>query len=116
MLLVMCGIKLSKKHSHQNRPDINESIKDPNLDDSDVVRLLRAGMTWKEWMKNDFLRYWFIVGSFALNIFVVFEPARIYHVTDILGYFIMIATFLSLCVGEYYLYRHFWPKGILSER
>ncbi|MEM2838967.1 MAG: hypothetical protein QW505_01325 [Thermoplasmata archaeon] len=91
-------------------------LRDESISDEQALRILRARMSWKDWVRYDFARYWFAVASFALNSFVVLGIAYAYHVSDIIGAILLALAFAGLCILEVSLYRKIWPEGILTKR
>jgi len=76
--------------------------------------MLRAKMSWKDWLKYDFARYWYAVGVFSFDSFLVLSVAYTYHVADALGILLLSILFVAMCIGEFLLYRRIWPQGILT--
>jgi hypothetical protein len=93
---------------------IREILSDERLTDEQVVRMLRAKMSWKDWLKYDFARYWYAVGVFSFDSFLVLSIAYTYHVADALGILLLSILFVAMCIGEFLLYRRIWPQGILT--
>jgi hypothetical protein len=93
---------------------IREILSDERLTDEQVVRMLRAKMSWKDWLKYDFARYWYAVGVFSFDSFLVLSVAYTYHVADALGILLLSILFVAMCIGEFLLYRRIWPQGILT--
>jgi len=91
-------------------------LKDESISDDQALRILRARMSWKDWIRYDFARYWFAVGAFAANSFIILGFASAYHVSDIIGIILLALTFAGLCAFEVFLYRKIWPEGILSQQ
>ena len=110
----MCAKKLP---SHDNPPAYEEHRPDLNneeLSDTEVVRLLRSNMPWRDWIFNDLLRYFYGIGAFAFNIFVILEIARINNIGDSGGILLLSLAFILLLVFEFLLYKRIWPQGILT--
>jgi len=110
----MCAKKLP---SHDNPPAYEEHRPDLNneeLSDTEVVRLLRSNMPWRDWIFNDLLRYFYGIGAFAFNIFVILEIARINDIGDSVGILLLSLAFILLLVFEFLLYKRIWPQGILT--
>jgi hypothetical protein len=93
---------------------IREILSDERLTDEQVVRMLRAKMSWKDWLKYDFARYWYAVGVLSFDSFLVLSVAYTYHVADALGILLLSILFVAMCIGEFLLYRRIWPQGILT--
>jgi hypothetical protein len=113
-LHVMCAKKLPSRDrppaSEGHRPDLS----DEELSDTDVVRLLRSSMSWRSWIFNDLLRYFYAIGAFAFDVFIILEIARKYHVGDSAGVILVSLTLIFLLISEFLIYRRIWPQGILS--
>lgn len=95
---------------------LEEILRDGSIPDDQIVRILRARMTWKDWLRYDFLRYWFAMAAFAFNTFLVLGIAYTYQVSDILGAVGLATIFAGMCIAEYLLYRRIWPQGILTMK
>lgn len=114
-LHVMCARKLSSKEAQIENVTLDDLVHNPESDDELTVRALRAGMSWGEWLRNDFFRYWFIVGVLAVDILLVLELRRSFNVNDSIGVILLIIIFSAILVSAYFLFRRLWPEGILTN-
>jgi len=113
-LHVMCARKLSSKDVKVEKVTLDDIVHDPGTDDEHTLRVLRTHMSWSEWLRNDFFRYWYIVGVLALDFFLVFELGRSFNIHDSIGFVLLIIIFSTILIPAYFLYRRLWPEGILS--
>ncbi len=104
----------SRPSDEERRRAVLDAIDNPALDDSQVLRIMRAHLPWKDWFYSEFLRYWFWLGFLALNTFALMELARAYGINDAVGIFGLILLFVLLVALEYRLYRRLWPEGALT--
>jgi len=113
-LHVMCAKKLPNRDrslvSEERRPDLSNE----ELSDADVVRLLRSSMSWQDWIFNDLLRYFYAIGAFAFDIFIILEIARKNKVDDSAGSILLLLVLIFLFVFEFLLYKRIWSQGILT--
>jgi hypothetical protein len=66
---------------------------------------------WKEWLKVDFARYWFVIIALAINILFGMEATKLVSGVEWLGPAIFLAIAIPL---EVFIYLHLWGKnGIL---
>jgi hypothetical protein len=89
-------------------------LRNEELSDADVTRLLRSNMSWRDWIRNDLLRYFYAIVAFAFDIFLILEIARKNAVDDSLGLILLAGTFILLFVLEFLLYKEIWPHGIMT--
>ena len=75
---------------------------------------MRSSMSWRDWIFNDLLRYFYAIGAFAFDVFMILEIARKNHVGDSVGIFLLSLTFIFLLVFEFLLYKRIWSQGILT--
>ena len=116
MLHVMCAKKLSSERLPPKQGSIDELLKDPGVDNEQAVRALRMTMGWKEWLRNDFLRYCFVVFVLAIDIFIALEIGKEFNVHDQAGSIGLILIFVIGLAAIYLVYRILWPEGILTGR
>jgi len=114
-LHVMCAKKLSSEEAGRRNEGIEAVIQDEDVDDEGVLRVLRAQMTWKEWLRYDFFRYWFVLGAGTLNVFTCMEIGRAANGGSLI-LFILVILFVIMSLFEYLAYRRIWPHGILSGK
>lgn len=105
-----------REQPEKEKLSLTAILKDESIPDDQIVRILRARMTWKDWVKFDFLRYWFVVGAMAFNTFFVLHLAAAYYVSDLIGAALLVILFVGLGMAEYLLYRKLWPEGILTRK
>lgn len=105
-----------REQPKKEKLSLNALLKDESIPDDQIVRILRVRMTWKDWVKFDFLRYWFAVGAMAFNTFLVLNLASAYNVSDLIGAALLVILFAGLGIAEYLLYRKLWPEGILTRK
>ncbi len=68
---------------------------------------------WKEWLKVDFARYWFVVIALMIDLFFGLEAANTVSGMGSLGLAIFLAFALPV---EVFLYIYLWgKKGILKS-
>ena len=113
-LHVMCARKLSSKDVKIENVTLDDLVHDPGADDEFTVRALRAHMSWSEWLRNDFFRYWYVVGVLTLDVFLVLELGRSFNVHDSTGIILLIIVFSIILISAYFLFRRLWPEGILT--
>jgi len=113
-LHVMCARKLSSKDVKVENVTLDDLVHDSGADVEHTVRALRTHMIWSEWLRNDFFRYWYVVGVLALDFFLVLELGRSFNVHDSTGILLLIIVFSIILISAYFLYRRVWPEGILS--
>lgn len=113
-LHVMCARKLSSKDVKVENVTLDELVHDPGSDDEYTLRALRTHMSWSEWLRNDFFRYWYVIGVLALDIFLVLELGRSFSVHDSTGIILLIVLFSAVLIFTYFIYKRIWPEGILS--
>jgi hypothetical protein len=111
----MCAKKLSSEEVERRTEGLDQLIGDPEYTDEETVRVLRAMMSWKEWLRYDFSRYWYFIGCAALNLFLCSEIAKGTN-GDPGVIASIIFLFILMSLVEYFGYRHFWPGGILTGR
>ena len=112
----MCAKKLSSKEIPAGKVPLEEVLKDPGVDDEHAIRALRTSMSWGEWLRNDFLRYFYIVITLAVDTFVSLELGMIYNIHDLAGSIILIVLFVIGLIVTYIGYAMLWPEGILTSR
>lgn len=114
----MCAKKLSvnEKETSTDKIALEEVLKDPAIDDERAIRALRTSMDWRDWFRNDFLRYCYIVAALAVDILLILEIGRSYSVYDMTGSIILIVLFVIGLVAAYFGYAKLWPEGILTGR
>ena len=68
---------------------------------------------WKEWLKVDFARYWFVVIALMIDLLFGLEAANTISGMGSLG----LAIFLAIAIpAEVFLYIYIWgKKGILKS-
>lgn len=113
----MCALqpRESKPSDEERRRAVLEAIGNPELDDSQVTRIMRMHLPWKDWLYSEFLRYWFWLGFLALNAFALTELARVYDINDAIGIVELMVLFVLFLALEYRLYKRFWPVGALTD-
>jgi hypothetical protein len=111
----MCAKKLSSEEVDRRREEIDQLIQDPEYTDEETVRVLRTKMSWKEWLRYDFSRYWYFIGCAALNLFLCFEIGRGADGNPGVIAFVVFL-FILMSILEYFGYRYLWPEGILTGR
>lgn len=110
----MCAKKLP---SHDKPPASEEhgpNLTNEELSDADVVRLVRSSMSWRDWIFNDLLRYFYAIGVFAFDVFMILEIARKNNVGDSAGFLLLSLMLILLLTLEFLLYKRIWPQGILT--
>ncbi len=115
-LHVMSAKKLSSKELPPKQASLDEVLKDPGVDDEQAIRSLRATMSWREWFRNDFLRYCFAVFALAIDILIALEIGKDFNVHDPAGSVALILLFIIGLAATYLGYRILWPEGILTGR
>jgi len=111
----MCARKLSSKDVKLENVTLDDLVHDPGADDELTFRALRANMSWSQWLRNDFFRYWYVVGVLALDFFLVFELGRSFNIHDSIGIILLVIVFSAILISAYFLYKRLWPEGILSN-
>ena len=79
------------------------------------MRILRTNLTWNEWLFRDFLRYWYLLGAFALDIFLPWIVVDEFALRGGIAIGVVGPLALILIYSEYILYLHLWPGGVWSE-
>jgi hypothetical protein len=111
----MCAKKLSSEEVERRSHELDQLVTDPEYTDEEALRVLRIKMSWKEWLRYDFSRYWYFIGCAALNLFLCFEIGRgAEGNSGVIAFAIFLFILMSLL--EYFYYRYLWPRGILSGR
>lgn len=106
---------MSSEEAGRKSEELDQLVLDAEFTDEEAVRILRTKMSWKEWLRYDFSRYWYFIGCFALNFFLCLELARGANGNP--GAIVSIAfLFILMSVAEYFGYRYLWPEGILTGR
>jgi len=80
-----------------------------------AVWLVRKKLTWRDWLVVDFLRYWYLVGVFALEGLLGLELVLDLHIGGVLGGLFVFGVLAAMAYGAYRLYRFFWPEGALTR-
>lgn len=96
--------------------EIQNRIEKTDIDKETAVRILRSELSWKDWILQDWLRYWYGVGALALDVFIVLWLLLSFNLRDILGILMMLVMLAILVVVEIKGYRLLWPGGVLSRR
>jgi hypothetical protein len=84
------------------------------IEEEDELPRKFRDMTWKEWLKQDFARYWFIATAFGID--VLFGLEVMYLITGMgsLGFALFLAVMVPL---EVLVYLYLWgKKGILISQ
>lgn len=120
-MLVMCAHQLRREQveGRKKRPtkeEVLKSIEDPTLDDEQALRILRRDLSWKDWVASDYLRYWYVLGVLALDVFLLMTVARVFHLNDAVGIAILVGAAVLLVVAEVMGYTFLWPENALTLR
>jgi len=76
------------------------------------MRILRTHLTWEEWLFRDFVRYWYILGAFALDTFLPWFVADEFALRGGLAIGVVGSLVFTLIYLEFILYLHLWPGGV----
>lgn len=106
---------LSKKPK-ERMEDIEERINRDDIDNDVALRILRAKLTWRDWILHDWLRYWYGVGAMALNVFLLLWLLQSFQIRDILGISLLLVVTVILASMEFVGYRLLWSGGVLSRK
>jgi hypothetical protein len=82
-----------------------------DLEDAQALKILRNELPWKDWVLTDFLRYWYWLGVFAFEIFLVLELVRRYDVEDLRGRALLAALAVAIVALAIWAYRRIWVMG-----
>ena len=112
----MCALQLrgsSNRTIERKKQEIR--AQDETLTEDQVTRIMRAKMTWWDWFLHDYARYWYALGTVALDVFVGLWLAESFHLVDALGILIIVATLVILLAVEIKGYFWIWPKDVPIE-
>jgi len=71
-------------------------------------------IAWKEWLKVDFARYWFVVIAFGVDVLFGLDAMSLFSGEGQLGFILFLVITIPL---EVLIYLHLWgKKGILMPR
>lgn len=97
------------------KEEVLRSVEESDLDRDQVMRILRRDLPWKDWLVSDYLRYWYAVGSLALDAFLLMGLADRYHMRDPLGLAMLAGVGLALVASEVAGYMVIWPENALTR-
>lgn len=95
--------------------EIQGQVQRGELEPAKAIWLARKRLPWKEWLYVDFLRYWYLLGFFALEIFLSLELARDLHLHDAIGALFIAPVLVVIAYLAFRLYRFLWPEGPLTN-
>ncbi len=87
-----------------NEEEVEGELNSKNLDTS-----------WKEWLKEDLARYWFVSIALTIDVLVVLEVLDVISGSGVLVFAIFPAFVIPF---EVYIYTHLWGKNgvLISEK
>jgi len=65
--------------------------------------------TWSEWGKGTYLRYWYVIGVLALDLFIVLQADALLSFPY--SIYASILMLIPLIFGEYRMYMHLWGEN-----
>lgn len=106
---------LGARKPRKTKEEVYKHIQETEMEDTQALKVLRNELPWKDWILTDFLRYWYWLGVFALDIFLVLELTRRYHVDDALGAALLAAVFLAIAGIAFMGYHKVWIEGPFTK-
>lgn len=98
--------------AEKRRLRVSEQNQIEEENDEDLPRKFKS-IGWKEWLKEDFARYWFVVIALMIDILFGLDAAKWVSGMGSLGSAIFLAISIPI---EVYLYIYLWgKKGILMS-
>ncbi|MBU1915340.1 MAG: hypothetical protein ABIE25_00425 [Thermoplasmatota archaeon] len=88
---------------------------DSDLPEEQAVKLVRKHLPWKDWLLADFLRYWYVLGCLALDVFLPLRIARWLHADSAYSILGLVVLLLVLVYLETRTYIWIWPSGVKTR-
>lgn len=107
----MSADKPKAKKTRRTMDEVYTHISETEMESTQALKVLRNELPWKDWLLTDFLRYWYWLGVFALDIFITLESARRFHVNDVLGRVVLAVVFLAVAAVAFLAYHEIWIEG-----
>jgi len=96
--------------AEKRRISVSRSELKEGLEDDELPRKFKD-IGWKEWLKVDFARYWFVIMALAVDVFFGMEATKMISGVGWLGPAIFLAIAMPI---EVFIYLYLWGKnGIL---
>ncbi len=94
---------------------VRSQVQKGELEPEKAVWLARKHLSWTEWLYIDFLRYWYLLGVLALEVFAGLELVRDLHVRTVPGALLVVAVMIGIAYAAFTVYKYLWPEGILTD-
>lgn len=88
---------------------------DSGLPEEQALKLVRKHLPWKDWLLADFVRYWYVIGCLALDVFLPMEMARRHYVDSDYGILGLAVLLIALVYIETRTYLWIWPSGVKTR-
>jgi len=79
------------------------------------MRIVRARLSWKDWLFLDYARYLYGIGALMLDLFAPLWLKDEFHVADTLGAVLVFGVLILLIAAEFYGYTILWPEKFLDR-
>jgi hypothetical protein len=83
--------------------------KDEATSEEQVNRIMRAEMTWMDWLRHEYVKYWYVLGAVALDVFLGLG------LVDAVGIIAVILLLVALMAAEVYGYFWIWPRSYPND-
>ena len=80
-----------------------------NVDERSLPVVLRRDRGWRDWFLRDYLRYWYLVGCFILDVLVVLEVWRSVDVG--LSTSVPLIVLTAMMLAEFLAFLALWGKN-----
>lgn len=105
----------SEETYEEKRDRVLKQLEDGDIDDAAALRIMRAGLPWRDWLMHDFLRYWFLIGAFTANFSVVLWIAGGLDASKLVIALAAAGAFVIMFVVEILIYLRIWPEGPFTK-
>lgn len=106
----------SRETYEERRDRVLRQLEDGDIDDAAALRIMRAGLPWKDWLIHDFLRYWFIVCALGADLLTVLWIVGSLDASDLVVGLVAAVAFLAMGAVEVLIYLRVWPEGPFTKR
>ena len=105
----------SKETYEERRDRVLKQLEDGRIDDAAALRMIRAGLPWRDWLVHDFFRYWYMLGAAALDSSVVLWIAQNLHTSKAVVAIAAIGAFVAVGAACVFGYVRIWPEGPFTK-
>lgn len=105
----------SEETYDERRDKVLKQLEDGEISDSAALRMMRAGLPWRDWLLHDFLRYWYILGAITLDATVVLWIAQNLDAGKAVIAVAVIVAFVAVGAVCVYGYIRLWPEGPFTK-